>query len=139
MTSTQLNHYRDGHRSFSPAVRSSELQGEPMTLELQIERWKQTPEDLRRLSIDAPHRQTRERFSWLYEITRSGSAATAAEALGVHHQTMLKWLHRYNDSGPEAVVFVHTGGRRPFLTSARSTASKPSSKKATAASRKGRR
>lgn len=108
-----------------------------MTLDLQIERWKQTPEDLWRLSIDAAHRQTRERFSWLYEITRSGSAAT--EALGVHHQTMLKWLHRYSDGGPKAVVFVHAGGRRPFSTNARSTASRRSSKKPTAVSRKGRR
>jgi hypothetical protein len=40
-----------------------------MPLKLQIERWKQTPENLRRLSIDAPHWQTRERFAWLLEIT----------------------------------------------------------------------
>lgn len=75
-----------------------------MTLELQIERWKQTPEDLRRLSIDARHWQTRERFSWLYEITRSCSAATASQALGV--QTMM----------PVAVVVSYAAASAPTPT-----------------------
>jgi hypothetical protein len=41
-------------------------------------RWGQTPEDLRRLAMGAPHRRTRERFLALHEIAQGGVAPPAS-------------------------------------------------------------
>ncbi len=57
-------------------------------------RWGQTPEDLRRLAMNAPHRRTRERFLALYEITQESSGASrVALRAGRHPQTVMSWLH----------------------------------------------
>jgi hypothetical protein len=39
-------------------------------------RWSQTPEDLRRLAMSAPHPRTRERFLALHDITQQSRGAT---------------------------------------------------------------
>src|SRR3954454_19580651 len=36
------------------------------------------------------------------------------ERTGRHPQTVMGWLHRYNEGGPEAVQYRRTGGRPPF-------------------------
>ena len=77
-------------------------------------RWGQTPEDLRRLATSAAHRRTRERFLALYEITQAGCATQVAERTGRHPQTVMEWLHLYNERGPEALAYRRTGGRPPF-------------------------
>jgi len=77
-------------------------------------RWDQRPEDLRRLAVEAPHARTRERFLALYQITQGGCALGVASATERHHQTVLQWVHEYNAHGPDALVFVYTGGRPPF-------------------------
>jgi transposase len=90
-------------------------------------RWGQTPEDLRRLAMSAPHLRTRERFLALHEITRGSCATRVAVRAGRHPQTVMGWLHAYNAQGPDALAYRRTGGRPPFapasrLTSARSSA-----------------
>jgi hypothetical protein len=45
-------------------------------------RWGQTPEDVRRLAMSAPHRHTRERFLALHEITRQSGGATRVALRG---------------------------------------------------------
>jgi Winged helix-turn helix len=77
-------------------------------------RWGQTPEDLRQLATSAAHQRTRERFLALYEITEESCATQVAERTGRHPQTVMEWLHRYNDHGPEALAYRRTGGRPPF-------------------------
>ena len=43
-------------------------------------RWGQTPEDLRRLALSAPHPRTRERFLALYDITQQSRGVTCVAA-----------------------------------------------------------
>jgi transposase len=83
-------------------------------------RWGQTPEDLRRLAMSAPHWRTRERFLALHEIMQESSGATrVALRAGRHPQTVMGWLHAYNARGPDALVYRRTGGRPPFVPAPR--------------------
>src|SRR5215217_3392624 len=82
--------------------------------------WGQTPEDLRRLAVSAPHRRTRERFLALYDIVQGSRGATCiALRAGRHPQTVMGWLHTYNVHGPDALVYRRTGGRPPFVPASR--------------------
>jgi Homeodomain-like domain len=83
-------------------------------LRVDHERWGQTGEDLRDLALKAPHARSRERFLALHEIARGSCASAVAERTGRHPQTVMGWLHRYNEGGPEAVRYRRTGGRPPF-------------------------
>ena len=78
------------------------------------ERWEQTPDDLRRLAVDAPQARTRERFFALFQMTQGWSALQWAAEIGRKHATVLAWAHTYNEHGPEVVAFRHTGGWRPL-------------------------
>jgi transposase len=86
-------------------------------LELDLAKWNQIPDDLREEAVNAPHARTRERFLALYELTQQGRGASAiARHVGRHLQTLIRWVHLYNEAGPHALVFEHTGGVPPFLT-----------------------
>jgi hypothetical protein len=85
-----------------------------LVLRVDHERWGQTGEDLRDLALNAGHARSRERFLALHEIARGGCASAVAERTGRHPQTVMGWLHRYNEGGPEAVSYRRTGGRPPF-------------------------
>ena len=86
-------------------------------LKLDLTKWNQTPDDLREAAMNAPHPRTRERFLALYELTQQGRGASAiARRVGRHLQTLIRWAHQYNEDGPQALVFEHTGGIPPFLT-----------------------
>ena len=83
-------------------------------------KWGQSLEDLRRASVQTTHRRSRERFQALYLIA-SGlfNATTCAAHIGRQDETVLGWVHRYNEHGPDALTYRRTGGRAPFLTSPR--------------------
>jgi hypothetical protein len=83
-------------------------------LHIDYARWDQTPEDLRRLATEAPHRRTRERFLALYEITQASCATRVAPHTRRHPQTVMGWVHTYNEQGPAALAYRRTGGRPPF-------------------------
>jgi hypothetical protein len=85
------------------------------------ERWEQTPDDLRRLAVDARQARTRERFFALFQMTQGWSALQWAVEIGRKHATVLAWAHAYNESGPEAVAFRHTGGWPPFAQRSKPT------------------
>jgi len=92
-------------------------------------KWGQTPEDLRRASVEAPHPRSRERFQALYLIASGRFNATACAAhIGRQDETVLGWVHRYNARGPDAVAYRRTGGRAPLLRRRRSNASSTWSK-----------
>jgi hypothetical protein len=76
--------------------------------------WGQSPEDLRRLAMSAPHARTRERALALYEIAQGSCATRVAGRTGRHPQTVMGWVHAYNAQGPDALGFRRTGGRPPF-------------------------
>ena len=77
-------------------------------------RWGQTPDDLRQLATGAAHQRTRERFLALYEIAQAGCATQVAARTGRHPQTVMEWLHLYNEHGPGVLAYQRTGGRPPF-------------------------
>ena len=84
---------------------------------VEMTKWGQTPEDLRRASVSATHRRSRERFQALYLIASGQfNATTCAAHIGRQDETVLGWVHRYNEHGPDALSYRRTGGRSPFLT-----------------------
>jgi hypothetical protein len=77
-------------------------------------RWGQTAADLRELALSATHARSRERFLALHEIVQGHCATEVAERTGRRPQTVMDWLHRYNDHGPAALLYQRSGGRPPF-------------------------
>jgi hypothetical protein len=86
-----------------------------MTLRADTQRWGQTDDDLRDLALNSPHPRTRERFLALWQISQGQTATDLAAATERYPHTIYGWVHLYNEQGPEALVFRHTGGRRPFV------------------------
>src|SRR4051794_18495349 len=85
---------------------------------IEIAKWGQTLEDLRRASLEEPHARSRERFQALYLIACGRyNATTCAAHIGRQDETVLGWVHRYNEQGPDALTYRRTGGRAPLLTS----------------------
>lgn len=76
--------------------------------------WEQSLEDLRHLSVNADHQRTRERFLALYEMAQGSYPTKLAKQISRHYQTVMRWVHEYNEHGPESQVFRHTGGHPPF-------------------------
>ncbi len=83
-------------------------------LQVDYGRWNQSPEELRRLAMNAEHGRSRERFLALYEIIQASCATQVAASGERNAQTVMKWVHWYNEGGPEAVMYRRTGGRPPF-------------------------
>jgi Homeodomain-like domain len=83
-------------------------------LRVDYARWGQTLEDLRALALGAPHARTRERALALYDIARESCATQVAARTNRHPQTVMEWVHTYNERGPEALAYRRTGGRPPF-------------------------
>src|SRR5262249_57025695 len=84
------------------------------------EKCQQTVEDLRRASRPAAHPRGGERSQPLSLIAPAQLNATACAAhIGRQDETVLRWVHRYNRHGPDALTYRHSGGRAPLLTSNR--------------------
>ena len=82
-------------------------------------RWGQTPQDLRSLALSARHLRTRERALALFDIAQGRCATQVALRTGRRAQTVMGWVHAYNERGPEALAFCRTGGRPPFAPGSR--------------------
>jgi hypothetical protein len=78
-------------------------------------RWDQTVADLRHLALTAAHPRSRERFLALHEIAQGRCATAVAARTRRRAQTVMGWLHAYNQHGPEALIYQRTGGRPPFV------------------------
>jgi transposase len=101
---------------------------------VEMGKWKQTLEDLRRAALHAPHARTRERFQALYLIASGAYNATScAVHIGRQDETVLAWVHRYNEHGPDALSYRRTGGRAPLLPRSRLSRSSISSRRPTPA------
>jgi hypothetical protein len=83
-------------------------------LRVDYQRWDQTIADLRDLALSAAHPRSRERFLALHEIAEGDCATAVGERTGRRAQTVMGWLHAYNEHGPEALIYQRTGGRPPF-------------------------
>ena len=83
-------------------------------LRVEYDRWGQTPAELRHMALNAAHPRTRERLLALHDIAQGACATEVAERTGRRPQTVMDWLHSYNEHGPEALSYRRTGGRPPF-------------------------
>lgn len=82
-----------------------------------FEKWQQSAEDVRKLSIEAEHRRSRERFQALYQIgTKQTDATKWSKQIGRNARTVMEWVHNYNRYGPSHIYYQHTGGPSPLLT-----------------------
>ena len=84
-----------------------------------MSRWDQTAADLRDLALHAPHPRSRERFLALHEIAQGRCATEIATRSGRHPQTVMGWVHAYNNHGPAALMYRRSGGRPPFARRSR--------------------
>src|SRR5436190_21795639 len=83
-------------------------------IKVKVAKWRQTAEDLRLASLSEPHPRSRERFQALYLIASGQfNATTCAAHVGRKDETVLGWVHRYNEHGPDALAYRRTGGRSP--------------------------
>src|SRR5215207_11421483 len=91
---------------------------------VEMAKWGQTLEDLRLASVQAAHRRSRERFQALYLIASGRfNDTTCAAHIGRQDDTVLGWVHRYNEHGPDALAYRRTGGRSPLFSPRRSSGS----------------
>jgi transposase len=65
------------------------------------------------MALDATHARSRERFLALYDIAQGACATQVAVRTGRHPQTVMGWLHAYNEHGPGAPTCQRPGGRPP--------------------------
>ena len=93
-------------------------------LRVDVSRWGQTAADLRNLALHAPHPRSRERFLALHEIAQGGCATEIATRSGRHPQTVMGWVHAYNEHGPVALLYRRSGGRPPFARGSRRLSAK---------------
>jgi transposase len=81
-----------------------------------FEKWGQTEADMRRLSLEAAHPRSRERFQAMYMIgSGQKNASQWAKHIKRRKQTVLDWVHRYNELGPEGLHYQPSGGRQAKL------------------------
>jgi Homeodomain-like domain len=85
-------------------------------IRVEMRKWGQSLDDLRRLALRAEHPRTRERFLALSLIADGTHTATTwADRFGRQDETVLRWLHAYNTEGPDALTYRRTGGPAPLL------------------------
>jgi transposase len=84
-------------------------------LKVDCERWNQSLETLREEALRAQHPRTRERLMALYEICGGKNATQIGKDTGRNPQTIMEWVHRYNDRGLEALIYQRTGGCLPLF------------------------
>jgi len=83
-------------------------------LTIDPQRWPQSAESLRACALTAAHHRTRERLMAIYEVSQGQSATQVGLATKRNPQTVMEWVHRYNELGPEAMVYQHSGGHPPL-------------------------
>jgi hypothetical protein len=102
-----------------------EISSRPV-LRVDVSRWDQTAADLRDLALHSHHPRSRERFLALHEVAQGGCATEIATRSGRHPQTVMGWVHTYNEHGPAALLYRRSGGRPPFARGSRRLSAKRS-------------
>jgi transposase len=92
-------------------------------LKVCYERWDHTPEFLRDIALNHSHPRTRERFLALYDIIHGKTATQVSRETGRDDQTVMGWVHRYNQEGHESLYYRRTGGVGPLFVQWSRTAS----------------
>ncbi len=82
-------------------------------------KWNQNAADMRRLAVEAQHPRSRERFQALYMIgCGQRNASQWAKTIKRQKQTVLDWVHCYNEWGPNSIPYQPSGGVQPKLSEA---------------------
>ena len=84
-------------------------------LKVNYEYWGHGLDDLRQLALNSAQPRTRERFLALYEIATGSTATQVSRHTGRNHQTVMSWVHRYNEGGSESLLYKRTGGSLPLF------------------------
>ena len=84
-------------------------------LQVNYQNWGEDPQYLRDLGLNSPHIRTRERFLALYDIAMGKNAAQISKETGRRHQTVISWVHKYNEKGSDSLFYKRSGGRLPFF------------------------
>ena len=82
-------------------------------LKVDCDRSNQNKEVLRKEALKAKHPRTRERLMALYEISGGKSATRIGKPTRRNSQTVMSWVHRYNQGGLDALKYQRSGGRTP--------------------------
>src|SRR3954469_21553406 len=77
-------------------------------------RWGGTAEDLRHVTLSAPHARPHARALALYDIAQGSCATRVAARTGRHPQTVMGWVHAYNAQGPDALGFAAPAADPPL-------------------------
>jgi len=83
-------------------------------LNVELSRWGESAETLREEALRATHPRSRERFMALYEISGGKSATQVGRETGRNPQTVMEWVHRYNQAGLGTLVYQRSGGHPPL-------------------------
>jgi transposase len=83
-------------------------------LKVDTQKWQESPERLREEALKATHARTRERLLALYEISQGKNATEVGRQSGRNPQTIMEWVHRYNEMGRQSLVYRRTGGHPPL-------------------------
>ena len=83
-------------------------------LNVDLSRWGESAQALREKALRATHPRSRERFMALYEISSGKNATQVGRETGRNPQTVMEWVHRYNEAGSETLVYQHSGGHPPL-------------------------
>lgn len=83
-------------------------------LKINCDRWNQNAANLREEALKADHARSRERLMALYEICNGKNATQVSRETGRNPQTIMEWVHRYNQAGPETLVYQRSGGHSPL-------------------------
>lgn len=87
-----------------------------------FEKWGQSPKEIHQLSLEADHPRSRERYQALYMIgTNQVNATQWAKQIGRKNQTVMEWVHKYNELGPTALLYERSGGRLPLFAHKKSS------------------
>jgi hypothetical protein len=95
-------------------------------------KWNQTLDDLLHGSLYAAHARTRERYLALYMISSGETNATQwAQKTGRSDETIMQWVHNYDEFGPESLIYRRTGGSLPLFRLSKANGSSEPSQPAT--------
>ena len=86
-------------------------------LQVNCQSWGEDSQYLRDLGLNLPHKRSRERFLALYDISLGKNAAQISKETGRHHQTIISWVHKYNNEGAESLFYKRSEGRLPLFLS----------------------
>lgn len=83
-------------------------------LKVDTAKWHQDASDLREQALTAAHPRSRERLMALYEICKGKNASQVGRESGRNPQTVMEWVHNYNQDGPDAMLYRRSGGHPPL-------------------------